>query len=128
MAFLERLGFDHLDRIGAPTDGALVLTGGATRSAYWNQLRADVLGRPVTLPDTAEPALGMALLAAAQDRPVTERAADMVHVRAVLDPDPNAGERYGERFADFVTALDERGWLPDGLAAHARDRLRGWSA
>lgn len=128
VAFLERLGFDHLDRIGAPTDGALVLTGGATRSAYWNQLRADVLGRPVTLPDTAEPALGMALLAAAQDRPVTERAADMVHVRAVLDPDPNAGERYGERFADFVTALDERGWLPDGLAAHARDRLRGWSA
>ncbi|TKV57377.1 carbohydrate kinase [Nakamurella flava] len=128
VAFLERLGFDHLDRIGAPTDGALVLTGGATRSAYWNQLRADVLGRPVTLPDTAEPALGMALLAAAQDRPVTERAADMVHVRTVLDPDPNAGERYGERFADFVTALDERGWLPDGLAAHARDRLRGWSA
>lgn len=128
VAFLERLGFDHLDRIGAPTDGALVLTGGATRSAYWNQLRADVLGRPVTLPETAEPALGMALLAAAQDRPVTERAADMVHVRAVLDPDPAAGERYGERFAEFVAALDERGWLPDGLAEHARERLRGWSA
>lgn len=128
VAFLERLGFDHLDRIGAPVDGALVLTGGATRSGYWNQLRADVLGRPVTLPESAEPALGMALLAAAQDRPVTDRAAEMVRVRAVLEPDPAGADRYAERFTDFVAALDERGWLPDGLAAHAAARLERWSA
>ena len=58
VAFVERLCFDHLDLLGAPLDGDLVLTGGATRSAYWCRLRADVLGRPVTLPENAEPALG----------------------------------------------------------------------
>jgi len=63
-AFVERLCFDYLDLLGAPVDGEIILTGGATRSAYWNQLRADVLGRPVTLRENAEPALGMAVLAA----------------------------------------------------------------
>lgn len=127
VAFLERLGFDHLDRLGAPTDGALVLTGGATRSAYWNQLRADVLGRPVTLPETAEPALGMALLAAAQHRPVAECAAEMVRVREIVEPGADGGARFGASFTAFVAALQERGWLPDGLAAHAHARLEGWS-
>ncbi|WP_156326067.1 FGGY-family carbohydrate kinase [Nonomuraea sp. SBT364] len=63
-AFVERLCFDYLDLLGAPVDGEIILTGGATRSAYWNQLRADVLGRPVTLRENAEPALGMAVAAA----------------------------------------------------------------
>lgn len=128
VAFLERLGFDHLDRIGAPTDGALVLTGGATRSSYWNQLRADVLGRPVTLPQNAEPALGMAVLAAAHNGAVADRAAEMVQVREVLDPDPARGGRFADRYGDFVAALDGHGWLPPGLADHARRRLQGWSA
>ncbi|WP_219928121.1 FGGY-family carbohydrate kinase, partial [Arthrobacter sp. HMWF013] len=44
VAFIERLCFDYLDLLGAPTDGTLVLTGGATKSRYWNQLRSDVLG------------------------------------------------------------------------------------
>lgn len=128
VAFLERLGFDHLDRLGAPTDGALVLTGGATRSAYWNQLRADVLGRSVTLPQNAEPALGMAVLAAASGGSVAERAAEMVAVREVLDPDPDRGREFADRYGDFVAALDGHGWLPPGLADHARRRLQGWSA
>jgi len=55
-ALLERLGFDYLRRLGAPLDGTLTVTGGATRSRYWRQLRADILGRPVRLPEVAEPA------------------------------------------------------------------------
>ena len=50
-------------------DGDLLLTGGGARSRYWCQLRADILGRPVKLPVNAEPALGMALLAATPGRP-----------------------------------------------------------
>ncbi|MEV1168439.1 FGGY family carbohydrate kinase [Nonomuraea sp. NPDC049784] len=42
-AFVERLCFDYLDLLGAPVDGEVILTGGATRSAYWTQLRARTL-------------------------------------------------------------------------------------
>ncbi len=129
-AFVERLCFDYLDLLGAPVDGEIILTGGATRSAYWNQLRADVLGRPVTLRENAEPALGMALLAAsATTGPaitgtgVSGRTAasggGMVRTRAVVDP---SGADLREPYLRFVAELEDRGWLPAAAAAHTRER------
>jgi sugar (pentulose or hexulose) kinase len=116
-AFVERLCFDYLDLLGAPVDGEIILTGGATRSAYWNQLRADVLGRPVTLRENAEPALGMALLAAsATIGPATK---GMVRTRAVIDP---SGAEFHEPYLRFITELEDRGWLPTAAADHARER------
>ena len=121
VAFVERLCFDHLDLLGAPLSGDLVLTGGATRSTYWTQLRADVLGRPVTLVENAEPALGMAVLAASPGRDAAEVAATMVRVRAVVEPRPD-GARFTEPYLRFVDELERRGWLPDETARHARRR------
>ncbi|NUT12686.1 MAG: carbohydrate kinase [Nonomuraea sp.] len=111
-AFVERLCFDYLDLLGAPVDGEIVLTGGATRSAFWNQLRADVLGRPVTLRENAEPALGMAVLAAGD-------ATGMIRTRAVIDPSP---VRLTEPYLRFVGELERRGWLSSEVAGHARKR------
>ncbi|WP_228010640.1 FGGY-family carbohydrate kinase [Nonomuraea phyllanthi] len=111
-AFVERLCFDYLDLLGAPVDGEIVLTGGATRSAYWTRLRADVLGRPVTLRENAEPALGMAVLAGGDpDR--------MIRTRAVVEPS-GAGSR--EAYLRFVAELEGRGWLDASAARHARER------
>ncbi|MEV4098982.1 FGGY family carbohydrate kinase [Nonomuraea sp. NPDC049649] len=112
-AFVERLCFDYLDLLGAPVDGEIVLTGGATRSAYWNRLRADVLGRPVTLRENAEPALGTAVLAAG------EASAGMIRTREIVEP---SGADLREPYLRFVAALEERGWLPEPAAAHARER------
>ena len=75
IAFVERLCFDYLDLLGAPVDGELRLTGGGAKSRYWCQLRADILGRPVSLPENAEAAVGMAVLAASAGRPLAEIAA-----------------------------------------------------
>ncbi|MFI6739519.1 FGGY-family carbohydrate kinase [Nonomuraea sp. NPDC050451] len=111
-AFVERLCFDYLDLLGAPVDGEIILTGGATRSAYWTRLRADVLGRPVTLRENAEPALGMAVLAGGDpDR--------MIRTRAVVDP---SGADLTEPYLRFVTELEGRGWLDPAAARHARER------
>ncbi len=66
VSFVERLCFDYVDMLGAPVSGAVGLTGGGARNRYWCQLCADVLERPVQLPENAEPAFGMAVLAAAQ--------------------------------------------------------------
>ncbi|MFD0690985.1 FGGY-family carbohydrate kinase [Actinomadura fibrosa] len=122
VAFVERLCFDHLDLLGAPTGGDLTLTGGAARSAYWCRLRADVLGRPILLPRQAEPALGAAVLAASPGRDVAEVAARMVAVRTVVDPRPDRAGRFDDAYLRLVGELERRGWLPAETAAHARAR------
>jgi sugar (pentulose or hexulose) kinase len=122
VAYVERLCFDYLDRLGAPTGGELSLTGGATRSRYWCQLRADVLGRPVRLVEHPEPAFGMAVLAASGDRPLDEAAIALVHTREVIDPRTDRVERFREPYVRLVGELERRGWLERRVAEHARAR------
>ncbi|MEE1754719.1 FGGY-family carbohydrate kinase [Streptomyces sp. SP18CS02] len=123
VACVERLAFDHLDHIGAPVDGPLTLTGGGARNRYWSQLRADVLGRPVALPEQAEGAVGMAVLAAtASGATLEEAAAAMVRVREELRPDPARTARLTHAYLGFVDELTRRGWLDRSVADHARGR------
>ena len=122
IAYVERLCADYVDLLGAPVDGAWVITGGATRNTYWNQLRADVLARPVSVPENAEPALGMAVLAAATERPLAEVAARMVRIREIVDPRAASSRRYDEPYLRLVDELEDRGWLGAAPAAHARER------
>lgn len=122
IAYLERLCFDHLDLLGAPLHGNIALTGGATRNDYWNQIRADILDRPVVLPGDAEPAVGMAILAAAADRDLAATAAAMVRVRTVIEPRPEAADRFLPAYLRLVDTLERLGWLPPATAVHARNR------
>ncbi|MGW7255637.1 FGGY-family carbohydrate kinase [Streptomyces sp. NPDC054834] len=131
VGFVERLCLDYLHHLGAPLGGPLTFTGGAARSAYWNQLRADILGRPARIPEQTEPALGMAALAAygTGAAPTLADAADrMVHVRTVVDPRPDRTARFTEPYARLLDGLQARGWLPGPVAAHARARLEGNTA
>jgi sugar (pentulose or hexulose) kinase len=126
LAYVERLCLDYVSLLGAPVEGELSLTGGATRSRYWCQLRADVLGRPVRLPEHTESAVGMALLAAAatRGRACADVAAEMCRTREVIEPRPDRAERFGERYVRFVDELERRGWLDAQLATHAREHCR----
>jgi sugar (pentulose or hexulose) kinase len=107
VAFIERLAFDHLQTLGADPVRSVSLTGGATRSGYWNQLRADVLGVPVELPAVPDPAYGMAILAASGGTDLTGAARRMVRVDRVLEP---RGPRLDELYGEFVAELDRRGY------------------
>jgi sugar (pentulose or hexulose) kinase len=125
VAFVERLCFDYVDLLGAPTEGTLTLTGGATRSRDWCQLRADVLGRPVRLVEQSEPAFGMAVLAASQETEVgglAMAASAMVRTGEVIQPRADRSAALIERYLRLVAALEERGWLGRQLAHHARAR------
>ncbi|CAN5213880.1 FGGY-family carbohydrate kinase [soil metagenome] len=122
VAYVERLCFDYLDLLGAPIDGDHSLTGGGARSRYWCQLRADVLGHPVTLPENAEAALGMAVLAASPGRAPADVAARMVRVREVLEPRPARTEGLLQLYVRLVEELRSRGWVDDHVAHHARRR------
>ncbi|GAB3991184.1 FGGY-family carbohydrate kinase [Nocardioides marmoraquaticus] len=120
LALVERLAYDVLAGLGADTSGEVTLSGGATRNAWLNQLRADVLGRPAVLTSTTDAAFGMAVLAAAEPGGLTTTAARMVRHEQRLEPDPERGVGRGAALAPaydhFVSALVEGGWLdPDRL-------------
>ena len=128
VAFVERLCFDSFDILGVPFGGGLTFTGGATRSHYWNQLRADILGQTVRLPENAEPALGMAVLAAAKGRNgpkllVSDAAREMVRIRDVVEPRRNRVIRFNEPYLRLVDELARCGWIPAALAQNARRRV-----
>lgn len=125
VACVERLCFDYLDLIGAPVDGPLTLTGGGARNAYWSGLRAEVLGRPVWVPEQAEGAVGMAVLAATSSGVgVRDAAAAMVRIGREVVPDPARTDRWLPVHLAFVDALAGRGWLDTAVAEHARERAR----
>jgi D-ribulokinase len=111
IAYVERLAFDVLAGLGADTTGQLSFAGGAVRNRWWNQLRADLLQRPVLVPEQVEAAVGSAVVAAAPVGRLAETAARMVRVRERLEPDPARGERLREGYDRLVAALVERGWL-----------------
>jgi sugar (pentulose or hexulose) kinase len=108
VAFIERLAFEHLESLGAEPVRSVSLTGGAVRSGYWNQLRADVLGVPVELPASADPSYGMAVLAASAGSSLTETAARLVRIERVLEPRPQ--DRLTTLYGKFVAELDRRGY------------------
>jgi len=124
VAFVERLCYDYLDLLGAPIEGDVLLTGGAARNRYWCQLRADILGRSVAVPDNAEPALGMAILAASPGRDPADVAAEMVQTSVSFDPRDGSEQRFGGAYVRLIDEFERRGWLGPGLADHARTRAR----
>lgn len=125
VSFVERLCFDRLDMLGATVGGAVSLTGGGARNRYWCQLRADVLGWSVRLPENAESAFGMAVLAlsASEGRLICDVARQMVHIREVIDPRPARSARLLELYLQFVDEITRRGWLNPRTAEHARRRV-----
>jgi xylulokinase len=92
-------------RAGFPL-ASLACVGGGARSALWNQIKADVLGRPIRLPAAATGApLGDAIMAAvgAGLYPSVEAAvAKMVDPGAEYAPQPATAATYDALYAVYV--------------------------
>ncbi|MFL6122214.1 FGGY-family carbohydrate kinase [Actinophytocola sp.] len=111
VAHVERLSFALLASAGADVGGTVSFTGGGARNEWWNQLRCDVLGVPVRLPENPEPALGMAVLAAgARTGSIPAAAKRLVRVRRTLEPDLTRHADLMPAYESFVAALIDRGW------------------
>ncbi|WP_375490810.1 FGGY-family carbohydrate kinase [uncultured Jatrophihabitans sp.] len=121
VAYVERLAYDVLAGLGADVSGAVALTGGATRNDWWNQLRADVLGRACVLPASAQAATGMAVLAAAEPGELTATAGRMIAYTGRLEPDAERHAALTAGYLDLVGELTDRGWLDASVAQHATD-------
>lgn len=98
----------------------LRIGGGATRSALWNQIQADVYGRPVeTLQVTESTSLGAAVMGgvgAGVFASIPEGVAAMVHVADRIDPRPENHRRYEDLYQAYTQAYE-------GLAAGTFESL-----
>jgi len=120
VAYVERLCYAYLRSLKAGVEGRITVTGGGSRSRYWCQLRADVLGRPLHRPRQPEPAFGMAVLAAAGTGSLTDTARRMVRLTGSVEPRPGGPERFAEPFGRLVHELVRRGYIDDELAKLAQ--------
>lgn len=103
VAFEMRLNLEILEQAGCPIR-ELRLIGGGARSARWNQLKADVLNKPVMTLDVSEAGCrGVALLACAADcgETVADIARHWVRPQAVIRPRGDVATRYGGRFEAY---------------------------
>lgn len=123
VACVERLCFDYLSMVGAPVDGSRSITGGGVRSAYWNQLRADLLGVPLHIPASTEAAFGAAVLAASSERPLEDAVDAMVRTAQVVEPQSTRRESLMTLYVELLDALQGEGWLSEEVASYARGRV-----
>jgi sugar (pentulose or hexulose) kinase len=114
VAFVERLCVDTMRASGAPVTGTVSSSGGGSRNPWWLQLRADVLGRPISVPVSAEGSVGMAILAAwasDQRQSLPGTATAMSPVGAVVEPVAMRQAELEERYGMFRSLLHDRGWI-----------------
>jgi xylulokinase len=95
--------------------------GGQARSALWNQIKADVLDRPVLVPEVVEAAVsGAAILAACgvgAFASLEEAVSNMVRMSTCLEPDPARAAIYSELFESYAglySALRDTNWRLTG--------------
>lgn len=115
VAFVERLGYERLGRLGAALAGPLRSAGGGSRSDVWTAIRATVLGVAIARPATANTSFGACILAAAGTlHPSLDAATDAMvdDTHAHVDPVAGEGDRLEESYRRFADAVAERGWLP----------------
>lgn len=134
VAFAVRDVCEVIKEVGAEIAEVRV-AGGAAQSNVWNQIKADVLGRRVLVPEITESStLGAAIIAAwgtGRFANLVEAVESMVKFRSALESHPEKHARYTEVFAlyrrlydhlkdDFATLseLQKALTIPPGSTTH----------
>ncbi|MFB0516213.1 MAG: L-fuculokinase [Candidatus Neomarinimicrobiota bacterium] len=105
VAFEMRLNLEILEKSGYEIN-ELRATGGGAKSAVWNQLKANVMGKKITTLNVTETGcLGVAMLACAADtgKSIRELASKWVRPLSTVHPQPEHKKWYDERFKLYRT-------------------------
>jgi xylulokinase len=110
IACVVRRNVEVIEDLGIPVSEIRVLGGGA-RSALWNRIKCDLVGRPVVTTANEEAAcLGAAILAGRGVGMFDDLASAvdrMVVIRDRLEPDPAARAAYDAVYARYRQLYDE---------------------
>jgi sugar (pentulose or hexulose) kinase len=113
VASVERLAYEVLAELGAVVGDTIHVAGGASKSAAWLQVRADLLGKALHVPAAGGGAMGAAILAAAGTvhRGLVPAAQAMVRIERTIEPRPDQRSAYNAQYARFRAELVRRGHL-----------------
>ncbi|MCD6518779.1 MAG: FGGY-family carbohydrate kinase [Anaerolineae bacterium] len=113
LAYVERLAYQVVEELGGEVKGAIHVVGGTTQSEAGLQIRADVLGRPLLVPQVPVGAMGAAILAARglAFPSVREAVSEMVHYVRTVEPRPGYHVLYQERYERFLALCQQKGYL-----------------
>ena len=87
----------------------IVVTGGASRSVLWNQIKADVLGQEVYTPAEPESGiLGAAIIARAgvENKPIGAVARGMITLKECYRPDEDRHSLYQQLYMRYLSLYD----------------------
>jgi xylulokinase len=122
IGYLERLGYEVLEQLGATVGPVLRTAGGGGRSKAWSQIRANILGRAIAVPAEGGAAFGAAILAAMAglhpDLATATR--EMVRVDYTVMPRQALAGEYEAGYARFLDACRRRGYLEETGAGQSR--------
>jgi D-ribulokinase len=112
-SMLERLAFELLGSVGAPLIDPIIVTGGASRSNIWVELRASVLNHELIRPLNSDTCMGAAVLAGSGCwyKSLGEAARHMIHMGGLVEPRYDLVEAYEDKYIHFKRLLEERKYL-----------------
>lgn len=108
IGYMVRNAIDTLERHGYRIDG-MRMSGGQAKNPLWNQLKADITGRCLTLPAIVDgelagnACLGLTALGEATD--LEAAVAQVVRIERVFEPDQRAYAEYCERYDSYRSTL-----------------------
>ena len=98
---------DRFEQIGMDCSSVRIV-GGSTKSPFWCQMKADVLGKPLVATKNPEgAAIGAAMLASVAEgnfADLDEAAEAMVELGATYEPDPGRKAAYDEAYRRYLAA------------------------
>ena len=112
VGYVERWCLELLEGLGAEVGDTVYTTGGGAKSLEWMQVRANILNRCVSRPQSAECAMGTAAVAASKTlfTDLETAVKSMVKTGESVEPNPAQVDIYTERYHSFREACAHRGY------------------
>jgi xylulokinase len=110
VAYTERLSYDTLCGLGCDIGDVVLTSGGATKAPVWVQIRANILQKQLCVPESANAAMGSAIIALSgiSGSNLSDAVRSMVRFTAKIDPEIQLKELYDEIYARFREECKKR--------------------
>ena len=109
ITYETRLIIETFEKTGIPID-SFVVTGGGAKSPFWLQLKADIIGKPMKVPETTEAsAMGAAMLAAVGSgvyKNLEDAVEHFCRIGSVYEPDLQIKKLYDRIFPLYRDLYD----------------------
>jgi D-ribulokinase len=114
VALVEKWCFERFEALKIEIRFPVYTTGSGSRSDVWNQIRANILQRPLARPASTDPAMGVAILAASQvfyNGDLAKAGKAMAKIEKTYTPDPKWKGWSIEKLEEIRRRCFDHGWI-----------------